>query len=130
MSKRVRQPSTPMDPVAPDQLEIAKLARRSPPAPGHAGSQDSRAAVLRVSVWIRRARLDVTDDPMMFRLKMALIQGLRRRFRYSIIEVDDMGPAEDCAGAMRVETDPPGADTEARAAAVVERVLRWRRWAA
>jgi hypothetical protein len=131
MSKRVRQQSTPLDPVAPGQLEIAKLAHRAPPeASSQAGAQESRAAVVRVSVWLDRARLDVADDPMMFRLKMALIQGLRRRFRYSVIEIDDVAPGEHCEGGMRVETDPPGTDTEARAAAVVRRVLRWRRWAA
>lgn len=130
MSKRVRQQSTPLDPVAPDQLEIARLARRSRPAADHAGPQESRAAVARVSVWLDRARLDITDDPMMFRLKMALIQGLRRRFRYSIIEVDDIAPGERCDGEMRVETDPPDDETTARACAVVERVLRWKRWRA
>jgi hypothetical protein len=130
MSKRVRQQSTPLDPVAPDQLEIAKLTRRRPSAAAHAGGQESRAAVQRVSVWLDRTRLDVSDDPMMFRLKMALVQGLRRRFRYSIIEVDDVVPGERGAWTMRVETDPPAAETEAQAAAVVERVLRWRRWRA
>ena len=128
MSKRVSQQDTLLEPVAPDQLEIARLARRARPSGSEDQPQESRAAVVRVGVWLDRARLGISDDPMMFRLKMALIQGLRRRFRYSIIDIDDIELEREHEGATHVEIEPHAPDALKRAIAVVERVLRWERW--
>jgi hypothetical protein len=128
MSKRVPQQDKLLEPVAPDQLEIAKLARRARPSGSDDPAQESRAAVVRVGVWLDRTRLGIKDDPMMFRLKMALIQGLRRRFRYSIIDVDDIELGQEHGGATHVEIEPHAPDALKRAVAVVERVLRWERW--
>ncbi len=117
----------PIEPIAPEELGIARLARRKK---GEAG-QDSvpkRAGETRLVVGLHRDSLAVDDHAMYFRLKMALARGLRRPFRRALIEVDDLDPP---AGerAFEITVEPPDAVLQARAEAVVARVIRWRRWA-
>ena len=116
------------DPVSPESLAIARLAPRGSEADETRKTTPSRAAVARVRVELYRPALDVDDDAMHYRLKMALLKGLRRRFRYSLIDVDDSGtplPGEQSFTAA-IEPDDPAALQAAEA--VVSRVLRWGRW--
>lgn len=88
----------------------------------------SRAAVARVRVELCRANLEVDNDAMHYRLKMALLKGLRRRFRYSLIDIDDAAAPSATSPGFTVEVEPPGDEAALAAESVVNRVLRWRRW--
>lgn len=114
-------------PVQPEDLEIARLARR-PPGIAESDGKANDAPASRVIVGLQRRALDVNDDAMYFRLKMALVRGLRRPFRRALIEVDGLdGPARtEASFIVVVEPDDPA--MQARAEAVVARVIRWRRW--
>lgn len=117
-----------LDPIAPDQLKIARLAARMGEGEGGARAAAGRAGVARVGVQLNRAQLPVDDDPMHFRLKMALLRGLRRRFRYSLIEVDDAPVGAGQAEPFLVEVEPAAALPAEQARAIVARVLRRRKW--
>jgi hypothetical protein len=115
-------------PIAPEQLKIARLASRLGEAESGERAAAGRAGIVRVSVQLHRAQLPVDDDPMHFRLKMALLRGLRRRFRYSLIEVDDVLPGAAQDQPFLIEVEPPAAFHAEQALAVVSRVLRRRHW--
>jgi hypothetical protein len=117
-----------LDPIAPEQLKIARLASRLGEGESGARAAAGRAGVVRVAVQLHRGQLPVDDDPMHFRLKMALLRGLRRRFRYSLIEVDDAPPAAGQDQPFRVEVEPVAALPAEQARAIVARVLRRRKW--
>jgi len=125
---RPRDAEGRLDPIAPEQLKIARLASRSGAGEGGTRATAGRASVARVAVQLNRAQLQVDDDPMHFRLKMALLRGLRRRFRYSLIEVDDVAPGVGQAQPFLVEVEPAAALPAEQARAVVARVLRRRKW--
>lgn len=116
------------DPVSPGSLAIAQLAARGSDSDEGRKTTPSRAAVARVRVELCRANLEVDNDAMHYRLKMALLKGLRRRFRYSLIDVDDIAAPPAEPRGFTVEVEPPGAEAAQAAEAVVNRVLRWRRW--
>lgn len=117
----------PVPPV-PEELEIARLARRQKGgAEGDASTR--RAGTMRLAVGLHRDKLAVDDHAMYFRLKMALARGLRRPFRRALIEVDDLDEAAG-EGVFEVIVEPADAALQARAEAVVARVIRWRRWRA
>lgn len=88
----------------------------------------SRAAVARVRVELYRPGLEVDNDAMLYRLKMALLKGLRRRFRYSLIDIDDAAPSSTKSPGFTVEVEPSSDEAAQAAESVVNRVLRWRRW--
>lgn len=117
-----------LDPIAPEELKIARLASRLGEGEGGARATAGRAGVARVAVQLNRGQLPVDDDPMHFRLKMALLRGLRRRFRYSLIEVDDVPPGAGQAEPFLVEIEPAAAVPAEQARAIVARVLRRRKW--
>ncbi|NHA14712.1 hypothetical protein [Thioalkalivibrio sp. XN279] len=117
-----------MAPIAPEKLKIARLASRLGDGESAERAAASRAGVARVAVQLNRAQLPVDDDPMHFRLKMALLRGLRRRFRYSLIEVDDAPPGVGQSEPFLVEVEPAAALPVEQARAVVARVLRRRKW--
>lgn len=120
----------PLAPIAPENLEIGRLASRLKEADLPPQPVPVKAGVARVSVQLFRANIDVDDDAMHFRLKMALLRGLRRRFRYSVIDVDDAPVGAESNGAFVVDVDPAQTATLQRASSIVARVLRWRRWRA
>jgi len=115
-------------PLVTEELEIARLARRQ-----NGGAESSaatrRGGATRLAVGLHRDKLAVDDHAMYFRLKMALARGLRRPFRRALIEVDDL---DEAAGerVFEVFVEPADAVVQARAEAVVARVIRWRRWRA
>jgi hypothetical protein len=115
-------------PIAPEQLKIARLASRLGEVESGERAAAGRAGVVRIGVLLNRAQLPVDDDPMHFRLKMALLRGLRRRFRYSLIEVDDVPPGVGRDQPFLVDVEPPEACHAEQALAVVSRVLRRRKW--
>lgn len=117
-----------LDPIAPEQLKIARLASRMGEGESGTRAAAGRAGVARVAVQLNRAQLPVDDDPMHFRLKMALLRGLRRRFRYSLIEVDDALPGAGQDEPFLVEIEPAAALPAEQARAIVARVLRRRKW--
>lgn len=117
-----------LDPIAPERLKIARLASRLGEGESGARPAAGRASVARVAVLLNRAQLPVDNDPMHFRLKMALLRGLRRRFRYSLIEVDDASPGAGEAEPFRVEIEPAAALPAEQARVIVARVLRRRKW--
>lgn len=118
----------PRDPAPPDALAIAQLAARGSDGEDVRKTTPSRAAVARVRVELCRPNLEVDNDAMHYRLKMALLKGLRRRFRYSLIDIDDaLAPPADSRG-FTLEVEPHSAEAAQAAASVVNRVLRWRRW--
>ena len=125
---RLRDAEGRLDPIAPGQLKIARLVPRLGAGEGGTRAAAGRASVARVAVQLNRAQLQVDDDPMHFRLKMALLRSLRRRFRYSMIEVDDVAPGVDQAQPFLVEVEPDAALPAEQACAVVARVLRRRKW--
>ena len=126
--KRLPDMEGALDPIAPEQLKIARLASRLGEGESGGRTAAGRAGVARVTVQLDRAQLQVDDDPMHFRLKMALLRGLRRRFRYSLIEVDDAPPGVGQAEAFLVEVEPAAALPAEQARAIVARVLRRRKW--
>ncbi|NGP54338.1 hypothetical protein [Thioalkalivibrio sp. XN8] len=116
------------DPVSPESLAIARLAVRGSEVEDTRKTTPSRAAVARVRVELYRPDLDVDDDAMHYRLKMALLKGLRRRFRYSLIDVDDSETRLAGEQGFTVAIEPDDAAAVGAAEAVVSRVLRWGRW--
>lgn len=116
-------------PVQPEDLEIARLARRHPGTVESDGKA-SDAPAGRVTVGLQRHALDINDDAMYFRLKMALVRALRRPFRRALIEVDDLDAPARAEASFLVAVEPADSAMQARAEAVVARVIRWRRWGA
>jgi hypothetical protein len=117
-----------IEPIAPEELEIARLAPRMREVDEAPATPAARGRIARVSVQLRRARVGVDDDAMHFRLKMALLRGLRRRFRYSLLEVDDAAPGNDGDKPFVVVVEPAEPEAVEQARGVVARVLRGRRW--
>lgn len=118
-------------PVAldPEALEIARLARRKK-SDAESGPGASSAAPTRLTIGLCRRKLDVDDHGMYFRLKIALARGLRRPFRRALIEVDDIDGEGTAEQLFEVLVEPADDKLQARAEAVVARVIRWRRWRA
>lgn len=116
------------DPVPPDSLAIARLAQRGNEPDETRKTTPSRAAVARVRVELCRPNLEIDDDAMHYRLKMSLLKGLRRRFRYSLIDIDDCAGLLPGKAGFTVTIEPPSAEAGGAAEAVVSRVLRWGRW--
>ena len=117
-----------IEPIAPEELEIARLAPRMREVEDAPAKPAARGRIARVSVNLWRARIGVEDDAMLFRLKMALLRGLRRRFRYSLLEVDDAPPGSADDQPFIVAIEPPDPVALKQAQGVVARVLRGRRW--
>lgn len=115
-------------PLGPDELEIARLGRRkASPVEGDHVAEDSGGGV-RLIVGLRRRGVDVDEDATYFRLKMALVRGLRRRFKRAQIEVDEADGLAEGNESFNVLAEPPDAATLEQANVIVARVLRWRRW--
>ncbi|MGD9388066.1 MAG: hypothetical protein PVI87_07545 [Gammaproteobacteria bacterium] len=118
----------PKGPVSPEALAIARLASRGGESEKARQSPTTRAAVGSIRVQLYRPLLEVDDEAMHFRLKMALLKGLRRRFRYSLIDIDDADRALPSQQPFTIEVESDDDAAAGQARAVVERVLRWRRW--
>lgn len=115
-------------PLEPEELEIARLARRKTTAvEGDAPAEDNDSGI-RLAVRLRRREVGVDDDATYFRLKMALVRGLRRRFKRAQIEVDEADDPPAGKESFNVRVEPPDAAMLEQADAIVARVLRWRRW--
>jgi hypothetical protein len=115
-------------PLGPDELEIARLARRkASPVEGDTVAEDNGGGV-RLIVGLRRRAVGVDDDATYFRLKMALVRGLRRRFKRAQIEVDEADGLADAKESFNVLAEPPDAAMLEQDNVIVARVLRWRRW--
>ncbi len=115
--------------LAPEELEIARLAPRKKGG-AESGPKASNDAPTRLAVALCRRKLEVDDHAMYFRLKIALARGLRRPFRRALIEVDDIEGEGTGEQAFEVFVEPADDELQARAEAVVARVIRWRRWRA
>lgn len=116
-----------LTPIMPADLKIASLSRRKAASP-EADSKQLENVTAMVSVKLYRSNVDVDDDAMHFRLKMAIVHALRRRFKRAQLDVDDAATPADGPQAFIVRVDPANDATQDRARAVVTRVLRWRRW--
>jgi hypothetical protein len=114
--------------VTPEALAIAGLASRGGDSDKPRKTPATRAAVSSIRVQLHRPDLDVDDEAMHFRLKMALLKGLRRRFRYSLIDIDDAGEPLPAGQPFSVEIESDDETAAQQARAVVTRVLRWRSW--
>jgi hypothetical protein len=115
-----------LDPISPERLEIASLARGLGTT-----AEDGRAAdehAVRLSVGLNRANLGTWQQGGYFMLKMLMVRALRRGLKNAIIEVDDVDgkAAADVPFEISLEPDDPKA--LARATRTVNRVIRSRRW--
>lgn len=119
-----------LPPISPGDLKIARLARRGAATVSESEAKPAENTPASVSVWLHRANVDVDDDAMHFRLKMAVIHALRRRFKRARLDVDDATTAPSGPQAFVLSVEPANDSTQERARAVVARVLRWRRWRA
>jgi hypothetical protein len=115
-----------LPPLAPDKLEIARLARRQAPQPEPTDKPEG-PGVNRVVVGLNRERIKVADSAH-FRLKMALVKTLRRRFKRASIEIDDVEPGQMGEALFEVELEPDNSALRERTNASVARALRSKRW--
>ena len=117
-----------LEPLERDELEIARLARRTASALEGGPAAADNGGGLRLIVGLRRREVGIADDATYFRLKMALVRGLRRRFKRAQIEVDEADGQPAAEQSFDVRAEPPDAVTLEQANVIVARVLRWRRW--
>jgi len=117
-----------LEPLGPDELEIARLARRPASALEAGPAVADNGGGMRLIVGLRRREVGVDDDATYFRLKMALVRGLRRRFKRAQIEVDEADDQPAAEKSFNVRIEPPDGAMLEQASVIVARVLRWRRW--
>lgn len=117
-----------LEPLGPDELEIARLARRTASASDAGPMVADNGGGIRLIVGLRRREVGVDDDATYFRLKMALVRGLRRRFKRAQIEVDEADDKPAAEKSFNVRAEPADAAMLEQANVIVARVLRWRRW--
>ena len=113
-------------PIAPDQLEIARIARRQAPQSEPADRAEI-SGVHRVVVGLNRERIKI-EASARFRLKMALVKTLRRRFKRASIEIDDVEPGKLGDALFEVRLEPDNPVLRERTNASVARAVRSKRW--
>jgi hypothetical protein len=113
-------------PIPPQGLEIASLARALPKAAPDARDVDECRP--RLSVGLHRTNLGIDVTGSYFTLKMVLVRALRRSLKTAIIEVDDAESGVRADALFEINLQPPDSKALTRANKVVQRVLRARRW--
>jgi len=115
-----------LDPISPERLEIASLARGLGTTVDDSRSADERA--VRLSVALNREGLGTWQQGGYFTLKMLMVRALRRGLKNAIIEVDDVDGEIAVDAPFEISLEPDDPKALARATRTVNRVIRSRRW--
>lgn len=118
--------SPELEPIPPDELEIASLKRALSAAGGEGRGANTGPA--RLNVGLYRSNLGVWSNGGYFTLKMLLARALRRNLKSAIIEVDDAAGVAPAEAMFTISLEPADPAALARATKTVKRVLRSRRW--
>lgn len=117
-----------LDPISPQRLEIASLARGLGTAADEDRAAEERAE--RLTVGLHRAHLGEWERGGYFTLKMLMVRALRRGLKHAIIEVDDADGEPSTDAPFEVALEPEDPKALARATRTIQRVIRSRRWRA
>ena len=115
-----------LDPISPERLEIASLARGLGTTAEDGRTADERT--VRLSVGLNRDSLGSWQQGGYFTLKMLMVRALRRGLKNAIIEVDDTDGEIPAGAPFEISLEPDDPTALARATRTVTRVLRSRRW--
>ena len=115
-----------LDPISPERLEIASLARGLGTTAEDGRTADERA--VRLSVGLNREGLGAWQQGGYFTLKMLMVRALRRGLKNAIIEVDDTDGEIRADAPFEISLEPNDPTALARATRTVNRVIRSRRW--
>lgn len=124
-SKGLAVPSE-LDPISPQRLEIASLARGLGTTADEDRLADERAVHL--SVGLHRDSLGTWQQGGYFTLKILMVRALRRGHKNAIIEVDDAEGEIPADATFEISLEPDDPKALARATRTVNRVIRSRRW--
>jgi hypothetical protein len=115
-----------LDPISPERLEIASLARGLGTTADDGRTAGDRA--VRLSVGLNRDNLGTWQQGGYFTLKMLMVRALRRGLKNAIIEVDDVDGEVPAEAPFEISLEPDDPKALARATRTVNRVIRSRRW--